>query len=204
VKTDANQPAPIVIGVQRSRATVARRLMEAGRQRREASWRAAWASLRRRHQSAWLASQSVHQSRATEILNDFDIEVTKVAASSLASFVLHYVCCEALGKLLMGSPNIPPYQIFQNGGQLKIDLKKLNPAVHRFGIPVSDAVLEAIFLSTMDTPGQRSCRVLRNAVLHGLRSDHLAEVNSRITELIKPMTEFIGEVRVRSGAGHIF
>jgi hypothetical protein len=159
--------------------------------------------MRRRRESAWLASQSVHQRRATEILNDFDAEVTKVAASSLASFVLHYVCCEALGKLLMGSPNIPPYQIFLKD-RFKIDLKKLSPAVHRFGIPVSDAVLEAIFLSTMDTLGQRSCRVLRNAVLHGLRSDHLAEVNRRIAELTKPMSEFIGEVRVRSGAGHIF
>jgi hypothetical protein len=179
---------------------------EERRRRREDTWRAVQGTLRRRR-GAWLAYPSVHQRRVTEILNDFDVEVTKVAASSFASFVLHYVCCEALGKLLIGSrENIPPYQIFLSkfSGGIEIHLEKLKSAVQQFCIPVSEAVLKAIFLSTMDTAGQRSCRVLRNAVLHGLRSDHLAEVNRRIGELIKPMTEFIGEVRVRSGAGHIF
>jgi hypothetical protein len=180
--------------------------MEADRQRRADTWRAVRAASQRRR-GAWLASQSVHQKRATEILGSFDIEVKNVTASPLATFILHYVCCEALGKLLIGSRgNIPPYKIFQPKSRsgIEIDLKKLNPAVDRLGIPVSDVMLGAIFLADRETPGQRSCRVLRNAVLHELRGDHVAEVNFRITELIKPMTDFIQGVRVRSGAGHIF
>jgi hypothetical protein len=35
VRSDPNQPAPIVVGVQRSRAALTRRFMEAERQRRE-------------------------------------------------------------------------------------------------------------------------------------------------------------------------
>jgi hypothetical protein len=85
-----------------------------------------------------------------------------------------------------------------------MDLRSLSPAVQRFGIPVSTEVLGAIFHVKMETAGQRSCRVLRNAILHELRNEHVAEVNRRITELTGLMTEFIGQVRVRSGAGHIF
>jgi hypothetical protein len=179
--------------------------MEADRQRREDTWRAVQQTVRRRRQSAaWRASQSPHQKRATEILSVFDVEVKNVATIPLANFVIHYICCEALGKLLIGSGrNTPPHEIFQIGG-IKIDLRSLTPAVHRLGIPVSDAILNGIFLADQQTAGERSCRVLRNAVLHELRGDHVAEVNFRITELIKPMEDFIQGVRVRSGAGHIF
>jgi hypothetical protein len=207
VKSDPNQWPPIVGGVQGSRAAVTRRFMEAQQQWSSDTWRAVVEieHQRRRQSAAWLASQSPHQRRATEIISVFEVEVRNVTTSPLATFLLHYVCCEALGKLLIGSAkNILPHEIFQHCSTVKIDLRSLRPAVMRLAIPISDAVLEAIFLSKMDTPGQRSCSVLRNAVLHGLRSDHLAEVNSRIAELTKPMSEFIGEVRVRSGAGHIF
>jgi hypothetical protein len=181
--------------------------MEADRQRRADTWRAVQQAVRRRRENAWLASQSAHQKRATEILGSFDTEVKNIETSPLATFIFHYICCEALGKLLIGSrDNIPPYMVFKPISQrgIEIDLKKLNPAVARLGIPVSAVALGAIFLADQKTAGQRSCRVLRNAVLHELHGDHVAEVNSRITELIKPMSDFIQGVRLRSGAGHIF
>lgn len=130
-----------------------------------------------------------------------------VTTSPLATFLLHYICCEALGKLLIGSrENTPPYLIFQRkaDGGLEIQLAKLKSSIQRLNVPLSDAALDLVFLSTMKTAGQRSCRVLRNAVAHELHSDYVDEINHRITELIQPMTEFISEVRVRSGAGHIF
>jgi hypothetical protein len=197
VKSDPNQWPPTVGGVQRSRAAVKRRFMEAQQQRSRDTWRAVGDATfqstiavveiehqRRRQSAAWLASQSPHQRRATEIISVFDVEVRNVTTSPLVTFLLYYVCYEALGKLLIGSAkNTLPHEIFQPHSTVKIDLRSLRPAVMRLAIPISDAVLEAIFLSKMDTPGQRSCSVLRNAVLHGLRSDHLAEVNSRIAEL---------------------
>ena len=206
MKSDQAQPVQIV-GIQRSRAAIRRRFVEAQQQRSRDTWRAVRAATQRRPQSAWLASQSVHQRRATEILRAFDVEVRNVTTSPLATFLLHYVCCEALGKLLIGSgQNIPPHEIFQpkTRGGIEIDLRKLNPAIQRLGIPVSDVVLDTVFHSQMETAGQRSCRVLRNAVLHELRGDHVAEVNRRIAELIKPMTDFIEGIRVRCGAGHVF
>jgi hypothetical protein len=83
-------------------------------------------------------------------------------------------------------------------------LGKLKPAIQRFGISLSDEVLDTVFLSEKKTAGRRSCRVLRNAVVHELHGDYVDEVNRRIAELIEAMTKFIVEVRVRSGAGHIF
>jgi hypothetical protein len=206
VKSAESQWPPLV-GVQRNRTAIRRRFMEAERQRRNETWRAVQQTVRPRRESAWLASQSAHQKRATEILGSFDIEVRNVTASPLATFLLHYICCEALGKLLIASrDNTPPYMIFQRKalGGIEIDLRKLSPAVDRLGIPVSGAILNGIFLSTKDTAGQRSCRVLRNAVIHELRGDHVAEIKSRIFELIQPMADFIEAVRVRSGSGHIF
>jgi hypothetical protein len=220
VKSDPNQWPPIVGGVQRSRAAVKRRFMDAQQQRSRDTWRAVQAATdqstiavveiehqRRRQSAAWLASQSPHQKRASEILNVFDIEVKNVTRSPLATFLLHYICCEALGKLLIVSrENVPPYMIFQRktDGGLEIHLTKLKSSVHRLGVPLSDAALDTVFLSGMKTAGQRSCRVLRNAVAHELQSDHVAEVNHRIAELTKHMADFIEGVRVRSEAGHLF
>jgi hypothetical protein len=197
VKLDLKQPAS-------SRTAVTRRFMEARRQREQDNWRAVHAAVQRRREGAWLAFPSAHQSRATEILRAFDVEARNVGTSPLATFLLHYICCEALGKLLIGSrEKIPPHKIFQRGG-IEIDLRKLSPTIRRLGIPVSDVALGSVFHTQMETAGQRSCRVLRNAVVHELRSDHVAEVNCRIAELITPMADFIEEVRVRSGFGHLF
>jgi hypothetical protein len=194
---------PIAVRTQTNRS-VRRRFLEAQQQQRRETWRAVQAVSRRRRQSAWLALQSAHQRRATQILGVFDAEVRNVTTSPLATFLLHYICCEALGKLLIGSrDNIPPYKILQYRGT-KIGLKKLKPAIHRLGSPVSDTVLETIFLRDRETAGERSCRALRNAILHELQSDHLAEVNRRITELTKDMKDFIEGIRVQSGAGHVF
>jgi hypothetical protein len=177
--------------------------MEAERQRRGATWRAVQGTLRRRR-GAWLAFQSPHQRRATEILSVFDVEVSTAAASRLARFLLHYVCCEALAKLLIGSAkSIVPHEIFQPY-KVKIDLRSLIPAVRRLAIPISDAALHTVFQRDKETPGQRSCLVLRNRVIHELHRDHVTEVNDRIAELTKHMADFIEGVRVRSGAGHLF
>jgi len=128
----------------------------------------------------------------------FDIEAKNVATSPLATFLLHYICCETLGKLLIGSrANKPPYIIFQRraDGGLEVDLRKLNPVIQRLGMPLSDDLLDTVFLSEKKTAGQRSCRVLRNAVVHELHGDYVDEVNRRIAELIEAMTKFILEVR---------
>jgi hypothetical protein len=131
--------------------------------------------------------------------------VRSVAASRLAIFLLQYVCCEALGKLLIGSAkNILPHEIFQPNSRVKIDLRSLIPAVMRLAIPISDGALHSVFQRDMETAGQWSCLVLRNRVIHELQSDHVAEVNHRIAELTKHMADFIEGVRVRSGAGHLF
>jgi hypothetical protein len=194
----------VTVTAQRSRDAVRRRFMEA-EQQRSAQWRSVQAATRRRRQGAWLAYQSAHQRRATEILSVFDVEVRSVAASALASFLLHYVCCEALGKLLIGSAkNILPHEIFQRSSTVNIDLRSLGPAVRRLAIPISDGALHIVFQGDMETAGQRSCRVLRNRVIHELQSDHVAEVNHRLPELTKHMADFIEGVRVRSGAGHLF
>jgi hypothetical protein len=180
--------------------------MEAHEQSRQ-GWRAAYEASLRRRQSAWLTSQSPHQKRASEILSVFDIEAKNVATSPLATFLLHYICCEALGKLLIGSrENKPPYIIFQRkaDGGLEVHLGKLKPAIQQLRISLSDEVLDTVFLSEKKTAGQRSCRVLRNAVVHELHGDYVDEVNRRIAELTEAMTKLIVEVRVRSGGGHIF
>jgi hypothetical protein len=118
---------------------------------------------------------------------------------------LHYVCCEALGKLLIGSAkNIMPHEIFRPYSKVTIDLRSLGPAVRRLAIPISDGELHSVFHGDMEPAGQRSCRVLRNGVIHALQSDHVAEVNHRLPELTKQMADFIEGVRVRSGAGHLF
>jgi hypothetical protein len=131
----------------------------------------------------------------------FDVEVRNVATSGLGNFLLHYICCEALGKLLIGSAkNILPHQIFQRSSTVNIDLRSLGPAARRLAIPISDGALHIVFQRDMETAGQRSCRVLRNGVIHELRSDHVAEVNHRLPELTKHMAVFIEGVRVRSGA----
>jgi hypothetical protein len=140
VKSELN-PAGSVI-VSNRRAVMARRIRDEGRWRSQDTrrWIDAARRGRRRRESAWLASQSVHQRRATEILSVFDVELRNVATSPLANFILHYVCCEALGKLLIGSrDNIPPHIIFQRKtlGGIEIDLRKLSPTVDRLGIPIS-------------------------------------------------------------------
>jgi hypothetical protein len=80
-----------VVSTQRSRAAVRRQFVEAERQR-SAEWQRAVQATRRRREGAWLAFQSPHQRRATEILANFDVEVKKVTASPLATFILHYAC----------------------------------------------------------------------------------------------------------------
>jgi hypothetical protein len=194
---------PIFSGTQKSRAVLRRRVMEAAERLRAEMWRSDQAAKRRRR-GAWLAFQSPHQRRATETLSVFDVEVSTAAASRLASFLLHYVCCEALAKLLIGSAkSIVPHEIFQPY-KVKIDLRSLIPAVRRLAIPISDAALHTVFQRDKETPGQRSCLVLRNRVVHELHRDHVTEVNDRFAELTKPMEDFIEGVRVRSGAGHLF
>ena len=134
-----------------------------------------------------------------------DVEVRSVAASRLAIFLLNYVGCEALGKLLIGSTrNLPPHEILKPYSKVKIELTSLRPAVMRLAIPISDGTLHSVFQRDMKTAGRRSCLVLRNRVIHELQSDHVAEVNHRIAELTKHMADFIEGVRVRSWAGHLF
>jgi hypothetical protein len=146
---------PIFSETQKSRTVLRRQVMEAERQRRAEMWRSVQAATRRRRQGAWLAFQSPHQRRATEILSVFDVEVSTVAASRLASFLLHYVCCEALAKLLIGSAkSIVPHEIFQPY-KVKIDLRSLIPAVRRLAIPISDAALHTVFQRDKETAGLR-------------------------------------------------
>jgi hypothetical protein len=162
------------------------------------------AARQRRGLAAISQSQSAHQRRATEVLSEFDNEKDKAKGSNLATFLLLYTCCASLGCLLQASvEGIPPNQVFKNDG-IKIDLRKLRPAIHRFQIPVSDQIIDEIFGSSRVTPGQRSCRVLRNGVVHGLQKEHVAEVNDRHAHLRTFMTDFIDAVRSKAQRGSIF
>jgi hypothetical protein len=80
----------------------------------------------------------------------------------------------------------------------------LKPAVIRLRVPISDLAIDGIFQPGGMKAGKRSCRMLRNGIVHGFHSEHVAEVQHRHAPLIKGMTTFIDAVRSKSSEDGAF
>ena len=147
-------------------------------------------------------SQSLHQKRATDVLAEFDTLLAE-CTGPVSLFIFHYSCCEALALLLVGTrKGIPPHKLFDRKGP-NVDLRKTKSAVKRLHLPLSKRTLNLIF-QMKGRGGSRSCRALRNGILHGLRRDRLFEVTSRHRKLIVEMRKFIESIRSKAQRGHHF
>ena len=148
------------------------------------------------------STPSAHQRRATEVLAEFDA-LSASSTELLWLFILHYVCCEALAKLLIGSRNgVPPHVALSEKGP-KIDLRKLKSINARLRLRITDKGLNRIF-QQRSIKGHKSCRNLRNGLLHELRHADRQDIAYRGRALMIDMSRFIEAVRSVSNRGHIF
>jgi hypothetical protein len=148
-------------------------------------------------------SQSLYQKRATDVLAEFDT-LRAACIEPVSRFVFSYSCCEALALLLVGSREpvpVPPHKLFEPG--VNVVLRKTKSAVKRLHLRVSDRRLNLLFQAKART-GHRSCRMLRNGVLHGLRRDFILEVRHRHVALNREMGRFIEAIRSVAQRGHHF
>jgi len=164
----------------------------------------AYLPVQNRNVTLHLAStQSLHQKRASDVLTEFDA-LRASCTEPVWLFILHYACCDALARLLIGSREaIPPHKVFSGKGP-KVDLRKVKSAQRRLRLRVSHRTLNLIFQTADRSRGHRSCRVLRNGLLHGLHAADRVEIVRRRKRLVTEMARFIEAVRFVAQRGHNF
>ncbi len=136
---------------------------------------------------------SKHQRRAIKVIRVFREENLLVWTSDLASFLLHYFCCEALAKIVQGAKaNKPLSKTLGKGTSVK--LGSLKAALRKFHLTFDHVQLKRIFEAADVAIDRKSARALRNAIVHGLAYRDVQEVHNRGKSLITDMERFISVV----------
>ena len=89
-----------------------------------------------------LGSRSPHQKRIIEIHKEFRKEIATVPADGIASFLLHYACCEASARILIAASNgKPPHKAEGKD----IALNSLNHALEKYQIIIDPNLVRRVF-----------------------------------------------------------
>lgn len=99
----------------------------------------------------------------------------------LYHFLSSYFICDTVGRKLVVSIDIEQSEL------RLIDVKK---AIKHFGLSIDDNVLKAIF-SKEKILNKRSCKFLRNQLVHGLSKSAASEIVRRNSELLNYMNVFL-------------
>ena len=78
--------------------------------------------------------------------------------------------------------------------QIGLDRKEIKVAFEERGITFDDAKLLTRLFGADDKAGSRSCRILRNKILHEMMLSSIREVCTRSDELMSDMNSFIEQV----------
>jgi hypothetical protein len=138
--------------------------------------------------------QTPHQRRAIQVIHVLRAELPDVQNSMLATFLLFYFACEAIGKILQSA----------NDGELvseafnpnkNIHVSKLGSALKHYHLDYSKTRLDGIFLAkTKGGITKKSARMLRNGIVHSLNGLDIAEAKKRGSVLTNDMDDFVGMV----------
>ena len=96
-------------------------------------------------------------------------------------FLISYFICDTVGRKLVISIDIEQSEL------RLIDIKK---AIKHYGLSIEDNVLKAIF-SKDKILNKRSCKFLRNQLIHNLSKSAADEIVRRNSELLNYMNDFL-------------
>ena len=106
----------------------------------------------------------------------------------VSNFLYKFISCEVACKQIIECVD----GIEQK--ETKLNVNVIKRCFKSYGIMIDDNVLYKIF-SAEDSKGHRSCKKLRDNVVHGLKKSAIEEIKNRYDELIQTMNIFIKQLR---------
>jgi hypothetical protein len=153
---------------------------------------------RRRHLAALIALPKEHHEKLREIRQSFRDELAGVAANSVASFMLHYFCCEASARVIHAARKGKAADWAFKKHELKLD--DISTAITRFGALLDHDFIKRVFGEDGRAPlSAASARRIRDKIAHEMNANAIAEVRSRTLQLFDDMREVIVTVGGRVG-----
>lgn len=101
------------------------------------------------------------------------------------SFLQKYIVCEICYKALLLVFRADKGKCISDSS-LKVNVGEVKKVFAYFGYVVDVSTIEAVY-SSEDHTGRRSCKKLRDNVVHGLKKSYLEEIVSRSIELHEKM-----------------
>lgn len=119
-------------------------------------------------------------SDAEKLVNETD--------SKIAKFLYQYISCEITCKKIISLVDHIPIK------DTRMDVRIINRCLRIYGLTFSNEIINSIF-SSHDKLGQRSCKVLRNRLVHGLEKKVLTEINDRYDRLNENMDIYLYAIK---------
>jgi hypothetical protein len=140
---------------------------------------------------ALLARRTIHQKKVLEIQAIFRREFAQVPADGVASFLLHYFCCEASARVIVAarSGKTPQQGLDQSE---KLTLRSISEAMNSYTMNVQQSILTRVFGENSSSAyTAMSARRLRDKIVHSLSEKAIEEITRRSAELYEDMQTVI-------------
>lgn len=124
---------------------------------------------------------------AFSVISDAD-KLIKENEYLVSNFLYKFISCEVACKQIIECID----GIEQK--ETKLNVNVIKKCVKSYGIIFDDNMLYEIF-SAEDSKGHRSCKKLRDNVVHGLKKSAIEEIKNRYDELFRAMNMFIKQLK---------
>ncbi len=108
--------------------------------------------------------------------------------NNISRFLYTYISCEVSCKQIISVISN------RNRDDIKMDMRVIKRSLKHYGVTMNDSVINQIFGSE-DKRGKKTCRKLRNELVHRMSKNDIIEINDRIDTLMFTMDAFIKAIR---------
>jgi len=115
-----------------------------------------------------------------KLINDCNCNISK--------FLYKYICCEITCKQIISAVDDLQTK------NIKMHLTTIKKCMKIYGVVIDEKILSSLF-SASSKKNERSCKVLRDSLVHGLPRSVIEEISARYLKLNEQMDMYLRHIK---------